>query len=147
MPHDTRPNPQRGAAPLPGHGEGAKVYVMPRAHRPTPAALRQGVAGHEPASDGRVGAVLQFPVRKRGRFDAETRAHLARLAARMPGIQPVSFGYDERGAEWCRFGNGLMMSWEQPGRIILTDTVSGYVDHGPFDSLDEVCGLILGLNA
>lgn len=146
MPHDTRSDLQVGAAPMPNLGGGARLYVMPNTRRPVP-----GCASPTgPVADGdhrNGGMVLQFPVRKRGRFDAKTRAHLGRLAARIPAIQPLLFGYDEQGAEWCRFGNGLVMSWEKPDRMILTDTFSGYVDRGPFDSLDEICLLVMGLDA
>lgn len=153
MPHDIRPDLQDGVEQVPNVGGGARIYAMPCAYRPTPSALHQDSIGYTPSTDpGMVGddrekgRVLQFPVRKRGRFDSDIRAHLGRLAAKTPAIQPLSFGHDERGVEWCLFGNGLMMSWERPGRMILTDTLSGYVDHGPFDSLDEICLTIIGLD-
>lgn len=153
MPYETQPDLQDGATPTQNLGGGARIYVMSNARKPTPGTLRHDIAlaGCAPpaVADGcrTEATVLQFPVRKRGRFDPATRAYLTRLAARMPGLQPLSFGFDERGVEWCRFGNGLVMSLEKSDRMILTDTFSGYVDHGPFDSLDEICLLIVGLDS
>ena len=149
MPYDTRTDLQDRKVAVPNVDGGARIYAWPCVYRPTPSALHQDNAGdYGVASDDREkGRVLKFPVRKRGQFDSDTRAHLGRLAARTPAIQPLSFGHDERGVEWCLFGNGLMVSWEQPGRIILTDTLSGYVDRGPFDSLDEICLMIIGLDS
>ena len=89
-----------------------------------------------------MGIVVQFPSSTGGQFTAEMRDVLVRFASRTPGIWPLLFGLDCNGAEFCRFANGLMIGWDRGRCMILTDTNSGYVDRGPFRSLDEVCLLI-----
>lgn len=98
-----------------------------------------------------MGTVVQFPGRSvpgRGfasragtrtrRFTQEMRDGLERLAARTTTARPVLFGEDDDGAEFCRFGDGLVVGWDRECRPILIDTVSGYVDRGPFGDWDEV---------
>ena len=64
---------------------------------------------------------------------------LARFAACKPGVRPLLFGTDGDGSEFCQLADGLAVGWDRRGRLILTDTLTGYVDRGPFHDLDEVC--------
>lgn len=89
-----------------------------------------------------MGVVVQFPSRVSGRFTAEMREALARLADKTSGALPLVFGMDGDGTEFCCLANGLMIGWDRGRSLILTDTNSGYVDRGPFNSLAEVCLLI-----
>ena len=86
-----------------------------------------------------MGIVVQFPGRARGRFTPEVRDDLTRLAPKVRGALPLRFGVDANGAEFCCFANGLMVGWDRECGLVLTDTRDGYVDRGPFDSVDEVC--------
>lgn len=88
------------------------------------------------------GTIVPFPVPRAGSFGAEIRCGLSWFAARTPGIRPLSFGEAADGSEFCHLGNGLTVAWNRNGDLVLTDTFSGYVDHGPFDSLDDVCSII-----
>lgn len=100
-----------------------------------------------------MGDVVQFPVRSparlpslaAGQFTPEMRRRLAVLATAVPAYQPLVFGVDENGLECCRFADCLMVGWTRERRLMLIDATSGYVDHGPFDSLDEVCSVIASL--
>ncbi len=94
-----------------------------------------------------MGMVVQFPTRKGGCFSMEMRGGLVRFAAKRPGIHPIEFGKEPDGSEFCRLGSGITVGWDQEHRLILTDTASGYVDRGPFNSLDDVCLLIDYLTA
>lgn len=89
-----------------------------------------------------MGVVLQFPLGTGGRFGADMRDALARFAARTPGVRPLSFGETDDGSEVCRFGNGLVIGRDRRRRLILIDASSGYIDHGPFDGLDEVLSVV-----
>lgn len=89
-----------------------------------------------------MGIVVQFPRRFAGQFTAEMRSTLARYAAAVSGALPIAFGKEKDGTEFCSLANGLLISWDRQGRLILTDTKSGYVDRGPFQSVEEI-GLIL----
>ena len=88
-----------------------------------------------------MGVVVQFPGCGGRLFTARMRDVLVRLAETTPGLHPLSFGKDHDGSEVCRLGNGLSVGWDRR-RLVLTDTVTGYVDRGPFESLDEICLLI-----
>ena len=92
------------------------------------------------------GKVVPFPRHGRGRFTAEMRDVLSRFAREVLNRQSLAFGLDSEGSECCRLDNGLVIGWDQ-GRLILTDTLSGYVDRGPFSSLDEICLLIADFSA
>lgn len=89
-----------------------------------------------------MGVVVQFPRCSAGRFTPEMRSTLARHAARAPGALPLVFGTGADGSEFCRFANGLMIGWDRRGELTLTDTASGFVDHGPFHSVDEICLIV-----
>lgn len=94
-----------------------------------------------------MGTVVQFPARGAGAFGAQVRNRLVRFADRTPAVQPLSFGEAPDGSGFCRLGNGLTVCWDRERRLILADTLSGYVDRGPFDGLDEVCFVIERLTA
>ena len=94
-----------------------------------------------------MGIVVQFPSRTGRQFTAEMQDVLVRLAGKTLGALPVVFGKDGDEAEFCCFANGLMIGWDRRGCLVLTDTASGYVDRGPFRSLDEVCLLVTYLAA
>ena len=89
-----------------------------------------------------MGVVLQFPLGTSGRFGADMRDVLARFAARTPGVRPLSFGVAADGSEICRFGNCLVVGWDGRHRLILTDALSGYIDRGPFNGLDDVLAVV-----
>lgn len=89
-----------------------------------------------------MGVVVQFPGSAGGRFSADMRDALVRFAARTPGVRALSFGVAADGSEVCRFGNGLVVGWDEQHRLILTDALSGYIDRGPFDGLDDVIAVI-----
>jgi hypothetical protein len=74
------------------------------------------------------------------------RDTLARFAREVLNSQSLAFGLDNEGSECCRLDNGLVIGWDR-GRLVLTDTLSGYVDRGPFGGLDEICLLIADLAA
>ena len=95
-----------------------------------------------------MGVVLQFPrFSAERRFTAEMRQTILRFAARAPSALPAAFDTDSDGAEVCRLANGLVIGWDKWHRLVLTDTVSGFVDRGPFKSVDEICTLIAYLAA
>ena len=89
-----------------------------------------------------MGVVVQFPIGAGGRFGADMRDALGRFAARTPGVQPLSFDETGDGSVVCRFGNGLMIGRDRRRRLILIDASSGYIDHGPFDGLEEVLSVV-----
>jgi hypothetical protein len=94
-----------------------------------------------------MGVVVPFPGRSPSYFTPEMRSTLARHAAGAPGALPLAFGKGGDGAEFCHFANGLMIGWDRAGRMVLTDTTSGFVDRGPFNSVDEVCLILAYLAA
>ena len=95
-----------------------------------------------------MGVLLQFPrLSAERRFTAEMRQIILRFAARAPGALPAVFEADSDGTEVCRLANGLVIGWDERHRLMLTDTVSGFVDRGPFKSVDEICTLIAYLAA
>jgi hypothetical protein len=94
-----------------------------------------------------MGVVVQFPRCGAGRFTPEMRSTLAQHAAEAPGTLPLVFGKDGDGAEFCCLPNGLMIGWDCRGRMVLTDTTSGFVDRGPFSSVDEVFLIVAYLTA
>ena len=89
-----------------------------------------------------MGVVIQFPRPVAGQFTPEMRSTLTRYAAAAPGALPLAFGKNHDRTEFCRFSNGLMISLDRTGSLVLTDTATGYVDRGPFDSVDEICLVI-----
>ncbi len=89
-----------------------------------------------------MGVVIPFPRPAAGQFTAEMRTTLARYAAATPGTLPMAFGKNRDGTEFCRFANSLMISRDGSGCLVLTDMATGYVDRGPFDSVDEICLVI-----
>lgn len=91
--------------------------------------------------------ILQFPSRAVRRFTQPMRAALDQLAACTPGAAPVMFLENPDGSETCLLGAGLQIDWDRAGRLVLTDTVSGFVDRGPFGDLDDVCLLVSYLAA
>ncbi len=94
-----------------------------------------------------MGVVLQFPRLIDRQFTPEMRDLLARHAAAAPCALPLTFGKDADGLEFCRLANGLMISWDRRGRLVLADTASGFVDRGPFNSVDEICLILAYLAA
>jgi hypothetical protein len=94
-----------------------------------------------------MGVVVQFPGRGAGRFTPEMRETLHRFAVATPGALPVAFGTDGDGREFCCLANGLMIGWDRRQRLILTDTSSGFVDCGPFSTLEEIFLLVAYLAA
>ena len=91
--------------------------------------------------------ILQFPSRAGRRFTPAMRDVLALLAERTPAIAPLLFLENPDGSETCLLGGGLQVGWNRVGRLVLTDAVSGFVDHGPFGGLDEVCAVVTYLAA
>ena len=89
-----------------------------------------------------MGTVVQFPVRTGGCFSTRMRDGLVRFAAGRSGVLPLGFGREPDGSEFCQLGNGLKVGWDREHSLVLTDTVSGYVDRGPFNGLDDVCLLV-----
>lgn len=106
---------------------------------------RSEEAARDRGADAAWGQVLDFPARGTHRFTSGMRDRLERLAATTPGPQAVLFGTGNEGSDWCRFGTGLMIRWEEPDGMTLTDMLSGYVDHGPFNGIDGICRAIEGL--
>ncbi len=94
-----------------------------------------------------MGIVVQFPRLIVGKFTPEMRSTLVRHATVAPGALPLVFGEDRDGTEFCRLANGVMISWDRRGRLVLTDTASGFVDRGPFNSVDEICLILAYLAA
>ena len=115
----------------------------PRVHRLHRVPLPLQRVGDEGAS----GKIVPFPGFVRGRFTAEMRGSLARFASEALNAQPLAFDADSEGAERCLLGNGLVIGWDREHRLIVTDALSGYVDRGPFSSLDEIYALITYLSA
>lgn len=89
-----------------------------------------------------MGVVVQFPGRVPGRFTQEMREAFARFASGVPGAFPVVFGKDGDGDEFCCLGNGLMIGCDRRNRLVVTDMNSGFVDRGPFNTIQEVFLLI-----
>ena len=94
-----------------------------------------------------MGVVVQFPRLIVRQFTPEMRSTLTRHAATAPGALPLMFGKEGDGTEFCRLANGLMISWDRRGRLVLTDTASGFVDLGPFNNVDEICLILAYLAA
>jgi len=93
----------------------------------------------------RTAVLLPFPEVAEGDFVAHMRRTLARFALTAPNIFPIQFGTLEDGAEYCRLTNGFTIGRGSSGKYFITDCSSGYIDHGPFNSLYEVCRLITWL--
>lgn len=92
--------------------------------------------------------VVQLPGRtSTRRFTEKMRGSLACFAAHRPDAWPLLFGKDDDDAEFCRLGDGLMVGWDRECRLVLTDTMSGSVDCGPFHDLDEICFFLAYLYA
>ena len=89
-----------------------------------------------------MGIVVQFPGRVPGRFTQDMRDTLVRFASGIPDAFPLMFGKDGDGDEFCCLGNGLMIGCDRRNRLVVTDTSSGFVDRGPFNSIQEVCLLL-----
>ena len=94
-----------------------------------------------------MGVVVQFPRFFAGQFTPEMRSTLTRHAAVAPGALPLTFGKNGDGTEFCCLANGLMIDWDRRGRLVLTDTATGFVDRGPFNSVDEICLILAYLAA
>lgn len=95
-----------------------------------------------------MGVVVQFPgCFADRRFTPEMRQTILRYAGAAPGALPAAFGADGDGVEVCDLANGLRIGWDRWHRLILVDTVSGFVDRGPFRSVDEICILVAYLAA
>lgn len=88
------------------------------------------------------GTLLPFPGRIAGMFTPEMRDSLVAFTLVMPCMGPIVFDVDEAGNETCRMANHVMVGWDCKQRLFLSDMQSGFVDHGPFRDMDEVCGLI-----
>ena len=89
--------------------------------------------------------LLPFPEVVEGDFAADMRRTLARFALTAPNMFPIKFGTGEDGTESCQLTNGFTISRDGDGRYSIQDCQSGYIDHGPFDSLYEICRLITWL--
>jgi hypothetical protein len=94
-----------------------------------------------------MGIVIPFPNASGARFTPAMRDTLQRFATTTLGALPVAFGVDGDGREFCCLANGLMIGWDRRCRLILTDTNSGFVDRGPFSTLDEIFLLVAYLAA
>lgn len=94
-----------------------------------------------------MGTVVPFPRLVVRQFTPQMRRTLSLHAAAAPGASPVVFGTDGDGAEFCCLANGLTISWDRRGRLLLTDTASGFVDRGPFQGVDEICLVLAYLAA
>ena len=97
------------------------------------------------SQQSRRGVLLSFPEVVDGNFIADMGRNLARFALTAPNIFPVQFGIQDDGAEFCRLTNGFTIGRNGSGRYSVRDDCSGYVDHGPFNSLHEVCRLVTWL--
>lgn len=73
------------------------------------------------------------------------RRTLARFVLTAPTIFPIQFGNLKDGSKFCRLANGFTVGRDGKGQYSITDRRSGYIDHGPFGSLYEVCRLITWL--
>ncbi len=91
------------------------------------------------------GVLLSFPEVAEGDFIADMRRTLARFALTAPDIFPIQFGKLRDGSEFCQLTNGFTIGRDGGGQYSITDRHSGYIDHGPFGSLYEVCRLITWL--
>lgn len=120
----------------------ARRWCSPQPSRPA------GDGPSTPRSNaGDMGVLLRFPVRTVGTFTSEMRVSLACLAAQLPLTCPMVFGVAEDGSETCRLANGFVIGWSRRRCLFVGDTRSGFVDHGPFDSMAEVCRLVAYLEA
>lgn len=93
-----------------------------------------------------MGVIMLFRKPLERRFTPEMRNMLTRMIDQTPGARPAVFGHDETGAEFCCLANGLQIGLDDKGKLILTDTYSGFVDHGPFNTMAEICLLIAYLS-
>lgn len=91
--------------------------------------------------------LLPFPEVAGDGFVSGMKRTLARFALTAPGVRPAQFGIREDGGEFCRLTNNFTIGCDPEGRYSITDGRSGYVDHGPFDSLHEVCRVIIWLGS
>ena len=93
------------------------------------------------------GVLLAFPEVAGDDFVSGMKRTLARFALAAPGVFPIQFGTSDDGGEFCRLTNNFTIRCDPEGHYSITDGRSGYVDHGPFDSLLEVCRLITWLGS
>ncbi|HEY0204821.1 MAG TPA: hypothetical protein VGC15_11810 [Acetobacteraceae bacterium] len=107
-----------------------------------PLALSQKASCSSSVCHTEKGALLQFPGRIPGTFTPEMRNSLVAFALVMPGMRPVVFDIDGNGNETCQIADHVMIGWDCKQGLFLSDMRSGFVDHGPFRSVDEICGLI-----
>ncbi len=91
--------------------------------------------------------VLPFPGPVNETFAREIRRNLGRFAAGSPSIFPLSFNVDGEGFETCRLANQFVIGRDPDGHLWVSDWRSGFVDHGPFGSVYEICKLIAWLGA
>lgn len=91
--------------------------------------------------------VLPFPVRFHETFAQEVRRNLARFASGSPNVFPLSFDVDADGSETCQLANQFVIGRDARGHLWISDWGSGFVDHGPFGSVSEICKLIASLGA
>ena len=89
-----------------------------------------------------VGAILPFPLPIPGMFTPEMRNSLVVFGLALPGMRPVMFELDEVGNEVCRMADCIAIGWDRRQSLCVSDVQSGFVDHGPFESVDEVFDLI-----
>ena len=92
--------------------------------------------------DTEKGMLLPFPGRSLGTFTLEMRSSLVAFALSMPGMHPIVFDVDEVGNETCQMADHVRIGWDCKQCLFLRDMRSGFIDHGPFRSVDEICGLI-----
>lgn len=91
--------------------------------------------------------ILSLPGRTRWTFTPEMRNSLVAFALSMPGMLPIVFDVDKAGSEVCRMADHVVIGWDCRHGLFLRDMRSGFVDHGPFKSVDEICGLIAYIGA
>lgn len=93
-----------------------------------------------------MGVIMLFRKPLANHFTPEMRDMLSHAIEQTQGARPAVFGHDDTGAEFCCLANGLQIALDGEGKLILTDTYSGFVDHGPFNNMAEICLLIAYLS-
>ena len=96
--------------------------------------------------DTEKGVLLTFPGHVPGMFTPEMRNSLVAFASTIPGMRPIVFDVDKTGNETCQMANLVTIGWDRKQCLFLSDMRSGFVDHGPFGTIDEICGLIAYLS-